>query len=315
MNKKTAELMRQFALEEGLSFQEKSSAIFGEKQGYSVCILFTGNAFSLEFSLRQGTAQPQKRDMKEIVSAHKSIRRFQITMNKVSFLTNMGMTLKKGIGNLHQALEDVLAELKARGYENCCQNCSKAVQTGAYYAGGSIRLLCTDCSQQVSQALSSGQQTEQKKRENLIGGIVGALLGSLLGAVCIILISQLGYVAVLSGIVMGVCTVKGYELLGGKLSMKGIVISALIMIGMVYFAHQVDWAITIASYFDVNFMIAFRSIGTCLSEGILENYYGNLVLSYLFTVLGAGPTLWAAWQNKNEKFEAYELQQDDYAAV
>ena len=60
-----------------------------------------------------------------------------------------------------------------------------------------------------------------------MGGVVGALIGSLLGAASIILLSQLGYVAAISGVIMAVCALKGYELLGGKLTKKGVIISAV----------------------------------------------------------------------------------------
>lgn len=41
------------------------------------------------------------------------------------------------------------------------------------------------------------------KKENLVGGVVGALIGSLLGVASIVLLSQLGYVAAISGVIMG----------------------------------------------------------------------------------------------------------------
>ena len=66
---------------------------------------------------------------------------------------------------------------------------------------------------------------QKKKRENIAAGIVGAFLGTLLGVVCIVIIDQMGYVASVSGFVMAICALKGYELLGGTLSKKGAVIS------------------------------------------------------------------------------------------
>lgn len=61
-----------------------------------------------------------------------------------------------------------------------------------------------------------------KKRENIVAGAVGAFLGAMLGGACIVMLGQLGYVAALSGMVMAVCALKGYELLGGRLSVKGV---------------------------------------------------------------------------------------------
>lgn len=74
------------------------------------------------------------------------------------------------------------------------------------------------------------EQQNAQKTENLAGGIAGALIGSLLGVVCIVLLSQLGYVAAISGVLMAVGVLKGYEKLGGKLTKKGIVISMIIMV-------------------------------------------------------------------------------------
>ena len=75
---------------------------------------------------------------------------------------------------------------------------------------------------------------EKNKKENLVGGVVGALIGSLLGAASIILLSQLGYVAAISGVIMAVCALKGYELLGGRFSTVGLVVSIVLMLVMTY---------------------------------------------------------------------------------
>ena len=76
------------------------------------------------------------------------------------------------------------------------------------------------------------QQAEEKK-ENIIAGIVGAFLGTLIGLVCIVVVDQLGYMASISGVVMGVCAIKGYQLLAGKMSLKGCVLSTVFMICVV----------------------------------------------------------------------------------
>ena len=51
---------------------------------------------------------------------------------------------------------------------------------------------------------------EVKKRENVLAGIVGAFLGSLIGVACIVIVGQMGYVASICGLVMAVCSLKGY---------------------------------------------------------------------------------------------------------
>ena len=144
---------------------------------------------------------------------------------------------------------------------------------------------------------------QQTKHENFVAGVVGAVLGSFLGAVCIILVSQLGYVAVISGVVMGVCTLKGYELLGGTLSRKGIVVSLALVLGMTWLAFQMDCAIEVAREAEIDFFEAFRSIGYLLEEGYLNPryYWGNLIVLYLFTLPGAVPLILGARKSPEEE--------------
>lgn len=132
-----------------------------------------------------------------------------------------------------------------------------------------------------------------KKKENIIAGIVGALLGSLLGVVSIILLSQLGYVAAVSGVIMAVCALSGYEILGGKLTKRGIVISAVIMLVMTYVGDRLDWAIMIARQFDTDIFYSYRLVPVFLAEEAIDitNYVTNLVLVYVFLLVGAVPTV------------------------
>ncbi len=141
-----------------------------------------------------------------------------------------------------------------------------------------------------------------------MGGIVGALLGSLLGMLSVLILSQLGYVAALSGVIMAVCVLKGYEMLGGKLTKKAVVISVAIMILMTYFADRVDWAIILfnqgggaeAGY---SLFECYRLIPAALSAEIIDmgSYIGNLVLQYLFVALGAIPTVIGKMKEKKEE--------------
>lgn len=164
--------------------------------------------------------------------------------------------------------------------------------------------------------------TPNHRKENMIAGLVGAFLGTLLGTACVVIIGQLGYVAVFGGMVMAVCALKGYELLGGRLSRKGAVISFILTMVMTYFAHQLGCAITIASAADVNVFDAFRSIGMLLEGGYLDAgaYRTNLGMLYFFTLIGAVPLLWGAFHAGKDIQEevgpetAAELSQGEAAA-
>src|SRR5699024_12394696 len=111
---------------------------------------------------------------------------------------------------------------------------------------------------------------EGEKQESFIGGLVGGLIGSLLGVGSIILFGQLGYVSALSGIIMAVCSLKGYEFLGGKLTGKGIIGTSIVMVIMVYVGTRLDWSISIASVVaEVDFLTAFRVFPELLRKGFV----------------------------------------------
>ena len=133
---------------------------------------------------------------------------------------------------------------------------------------------------------------QNARKENVLAGIVGALLGSLIGGASIILLSQLGYIASISGLILAVCTLKGYELLGGALSKKGIVICLVIVLVVPYLADRIDWAIVLMQEFPeygFRFGEAFALIPELLREGAIEmgDYMKNLLMLYGFAALGA----------------------------
>lgn len=134
---------------------------------------------------------------------------------------------------------------------------------------------------------------EKKRQENVVAGVVGAFLGTLVGVLCTVIIGQLGYMASVSGLIMAVGALKGYELLGGTLSKKGAVISCVFILIMTYLAHRITLSFTVASTLGIGIFDSFQVIPALVSEGILKArvYWGDLAMLYLFTLLGAVPTI------------------------
>lgn len=166
--------------------------------------------------------------------------------------------------------------------------------------------------QPLDQQPVSQQTAKPEKPENVVTGTVGALLGALIGAAAIILVSQLGYVAGICGVILAVCTLKGYELLGGKLSTKGIIIGIVIMLVTPYIADRMDWAIMLlkeTSGSGATFAEAFAKVPGLITEDGIElgdywfsvepsDYYINLAMLYGFTLLGGFSTVFGAIKKK-----------------
>ena len=153
--------------------------------------------------------------------------------------------------------------------------------------------LCPDCASRLQQDMALAEQQKQQKSENVIGGIVGAVLGSLLGVLCMVVLAQMQYVASISGVVLAICALKGYEILGGKLTRRGVVISVIVMIVMTYAGNQIECGIAIARAYGEDIFTGIRNVSNLRRAGMLDmsTYWSNLLMLYVFTVLGAVPTI------------------------
>ncbi|MDD3219425.1 MAG: hypothetical protein PHC41_06225 [Lachnospiraceae bacterium] len=311
MNKRLMETMQDIARNTGLAVDMHSETLFGVKNGYEVCLSQLNQTvmLNMSFSVSRGGIHPSVAEIKPVLKESKILGVCNVIGNKLNITVKNGLHKNKGVANVAEALEVVTRYLHVNGYENCCQTCGKVENTDAYIVSGGIALLCPDCFASMSSAVDLKNQETSQKKENVVAGIVGALLGSLVGAIAIVILGQLGYVAALSGVVMGICALKGYELLAGKLSRKGIVISVIIMLIMVFVGHRVDWAITVASYFEVDFFTAFNGITQLIQEQYIEagSYYTGLVMVYLFAVAGAVPTIINSVKSKKMENVTYMM--------
>lgn len=164
---------------------------------------------------------------------------------------------------------------------------------------------CEHCGAEVKPA--EAVTGEVKKPENVMTGIVGALIGAAIGGASIVLLSQMDVIASISGIILAVCTMKGYELLGGRMTKKGILISVLLMLAMPYLADRIDWAIRIMNQAQSEglawtFGESFQVIPQMIEAGIIEEetYVANLVQLYLFTGIGVVATLFGGKGKKKK---------------
>ena len=84
-----------------------------------------------------------------------------------------------------------------------------------------------------------------------------------------------------------------YELLGGKLTKKGVIISVVIMIVMTYVGDRVAWAIMIARELETDVFYGYRLLPLLLSEEVIDmtSYVLELVLLYALLLVGAIPTI------------------------
>lgn len=305
-------MLQSLAQDTGLRYDEKADAVFGVYGGYHVCVSPQNdnrNFFVASFSVGHGGIAPDKEAFKPLVKSCRQIARCDVQQYGVTVTAKPnGWSRKKSMANAKTALEETVAYLRRDGYADCCQSCGHELPSASYMVNGAYKHLCSQCGESLNMQAAQMQYQEQQKSENVIGGVVGAFLGSLLGVLVMVILDRLGYVAALSGIVLAICSLKGYELLGGKIGKLGTVLSILIMLVMVYIGNRVTWAITavteLGDYWGINFFDCFRYLPDILEmagEEARNSYIGSLVLQYLFVALGAVPTLISSGKNRKLK--------------
>lgn len=311
--KKKIENYQQIAMGTGLRYDEEGGLFHGERDGFDFIVYAPDARYPYMMVLHTAAKSADgstfdKQAVKGFQKSSKKIASFGQKNLDIRVSLKAQSNAEKCKDTLDEALAATTTFLRTNSYSPCCDLCGQNVETGAFRMSGEYYHLCPDCEMKMrSNTAMKAQQTAQKK-ENIIGGIVGALLGSLLGALSVLILSQLGYVAALSGVVMAVCVLKGYEMLGGKLNKKAVVISVIIMLLMTYFADRVDWAIILyregggaeAGY---NIFECYRLIPEALYREIIDigSYIANLLMLYLFVALGAVPTIRGKLKEKKEE--------------
>ncbi len=296
MNKRIAGKLlncyQQLAEAAGLRLNEEEGTMYGTYSGYQMLVHPFVSGSRAYFYMLTVEIAAQARDSsltKQDCKIYKKEPSLAQNQNLITMTLKSTSNQEKLRAVFLEELQNLTSYLRLKGYENCCQLCGKTGEdTSPCTISGFYAQLC------------SAQQESRAAGENVIGGIVGALLGTLIGVVCIIILSQLGYVAALSGVVMAVCTLKGYEMLGRKLSKKGIIISCILMIVMTYAGDRLDWAIVVARELAWDVFTSYQAIPWLLQEFIIEPsvYWGNLAMVYVFLLLGAVPTIISTLKNK-----------------
>ena len=156
-------------------------------------------------------------------------------------------------------------------------------QQNSYMQGGHAAML-------NGKAVSTDKMAaEMEKEENVGLGILGSIGGALIGAVFMVVLYKLGRVAFYTGVIMGLCAFKGYEMLSGRKTKKGIVISIIAVLAMVYVGTRFCFALDITSAFKgYNVFEAFIEVDEKIAQFNLGDAFNEMLIQqYIFAGIGA----------------------------
>ncbi len=271
----------------GLNFNPQANVYYGETDGFTVLFGQFNGLWSIVVSATDGSLHNETQ-MNDLCKKSDAITRCTVQGTRFTFIIKSGLTGKALRENYERALEFVMEFLKLNNFKNCCEYRMTVGPTGVYYLAGTVRILSAESYQELSREVSLKNQETKMIHENIPLGIAGAVGGALIGAVIIILFARLGFVSIWSGVAMGYLTMKAYEKFGGKLSVAGMIISAVVMLLATLFANRMDWAIEIARAFNENIFTAFGEVMEVVNySGLQSEYMRSLLLMVVFTLVGA----------------------------
>lgn len=288
--------------QDGLSMAHDGATYCGTRGEYTFLILMGRN--ELVVSVLRGGKEPDKESFRDFVKARPELSGCKTAGTRVIFSLRPGATAKSYAGKIHALLPELLSFLHENGYENCCEISHAVGETVGCMTSGVPQLVAPALFTELSRKADQNERIQAEMPENIGRGILGALIGGLIGAAAIVLIGQLGYVAAISGMVLGYCTIGGYRRGAGKLSALGIAVSVVVMLAAVYLGNRMDIAIAASRELDLSFGQAFAWMHELVDA---DAYRSNLITLYLFSAIGAVPAAFSAHKIAKEKGRVYRI--------
>ena len=287
----------QLATELGFQYDPETSSIYGENTGYFFLMKETDtkNVFSIALSVSRDDAEEAAAQLHQMVKDSSVLKSISLNQYVTTFTVKAGMTKTKTIENVRQALTEILQFLQTNGFYTVCGYSGEKGPVGLYQIGDSLFLMNEDSFQELSTQLKIDTDSYNSQKENVLLGTVGAFIGAIIGGAVTLFIARLGYVAFYAGFILGICVVKGYEILGKKFSKLGAVISSILLLVTIVLVQQFDYALEAVKQLGVDFSDGFDLINTLVLNGEApEKYFFNFFMLAVFTIIGGGVAISSA---------------------
>ena len=285
------------------SLQNHNGCLAGKYRGYYTIVeqvdagmLFSFSACS-EFDKNN---EKVKVFLAQKSEAEEKIQNYHAEENTVQIVLPSELETEAQVDFCNRMMDEVVDFLVTGNYKNCCSYCGKTEEDlQCYEINKEYYYICDTCSHEIQEDLQKAANLKSK----FVPGIIGALLGSFVGCILWIVIYKLGYIAGIAGAAMCICAMKGYGLFGKKLDRKGVVVSTIIMVVMVFLSNRLAWSLEAYDAFQeygysATFAEIFTSIGDIIKQlELTADYYKDLIVGYALTVLCSASTMYNAFCN------------------
>ena len=308
------EYLYNIATDLGLQFDSEARVMYGEREGFLLVIegTETKNVFNISFSAKQGSEGDLIEEGKDIWDDLKTQSKAIHAISFNDYLTTVvvkgGMTKGKAVETLWTAIQDIVDFLLNHQFVQVNAATGEEEPIGLYQIGDTIYLIDDATFQDYHAEVQDTVQAYDDRKENFLLGIVGAVIGVIIGGAVALLVARLGYVSVLAGAALGFCTIKGYEILGKKLTKKGVLVSAILMVLTVLLVNQLDYILFLMDEYALPFDVSWSLFNEETFKGNFpENYFLELGKLAVFTLGGAWISVQSALEGKKNRAIARKI--------
>jgi|GEM_PF-231536 hypothetical protein len=308
------EYLYNIATDLGLQFDSEARVMYGEREGFLLVIegTETKNVFNISFSAKQGSEGDLIEEGKDIWDDLKTQSKAIHAISFNDYLTTVvvkgGMTKGKAVETLWTAIQDIVDFLLNHQFVQVNAATGEEEPIGLYQIGDTIYLIDDVTFQDYHAEVQDTVQAYDERKENFLLGMVGAVIGVLIGGAVALLVARLGYVSVLAGAALGFCTIKGYEILGKKLTKKGVLVSAILMVLTVLLVNQLDYILFLMGEYALPFDVSWSLFNEETFKGNFpENYFLELGKLAVFTLGGAWISVQSALEGKKNRAIARKI--------
>lgn len=249
-----------------------------------------------------------------IKAEQKQLADYIVEDNVIKFTVNSAGLAATTAKKINSNVEQIIALLQAEGCDSGCEQCGSQHSVHSFNVNNTVFELCDSCRNQLEQDMEKDSKEAKSQKSNLIPGIVGAVAGSVLGVVLWVLIYQLGYIAGIAGMAIMLLGMMGYKKLGGALDTKGVIISFVIALVMVFEACHISWTIEAMKAYheylhvDMDFFYMYQRLFSVLEKlDITSDFIKELVIGYGLSLLAGISPIIAAFKESRGSYKIKQL--------
>lgn len=138
--------------------------------------------------------------------------------------------ISQNLDHVYDTLKNITMIIRKIGYQPACCHCHRNKPVSFYLYHDEIVYVCKDCYNELK-----NKESAPKERYGL--GFFGAIFGAFIGGLIWVLIYQFTAFGRLTGYVIALLAILGYQKFSGRLSLPGLIISGLCSVVILFVAE------------------------------------------------------------------------------